>query len=200
MANNTMFRRRGDQLENAIYEVAYRLLTTEGFNAINFARIAREAKTSRSVIYRHWDTAFDLVFETVHNRFQELEDESQKTSFDKGNLRDNLLLIGQMFIKQLNSFPLEFNRMVLYEMQNSPKRIKEMLAEARKSHLQIMDHILLIAIEKKEIAKMPIVETKLALFQLIRHAIILENEPVSDKKLEALVDFIVLPAILRGAE
>ncbi|WP_034328235.1 TetR/AcrR family transcriptional regulator [Alkaliphilus transvaalensis] len=199
MANNTM-RRRGDQLQSAIYEVTYRLLTTEGFNAINFARIAREAKTSRSVIYRHWDTAFDLVFETVHNRFQELEGESQKISFDKGNLRDNLILIGQMFIKQLNSFPLEFNRMVLYEMQNSPKRIKEMLAEARKSHLQIIDDILLIAIEKKEITKMPIVETKLALFQLIRHAIILENEPISTKKLEVLVDFIVLPAILKGAE
>ncbi|ABR50047.1 hypothetical protein Amet_3959 [Alkaliphilus metalliredigens QYMF] len=98
------------------------------------------------------------------------------------------------------SFPLEFNRMVLYEMQNSPKRIKEMLAEARKSQLQIIDHILLIAIEKKEITKMPIVETKLALFQLLRHAIVLENEPVSAKKLETIVDFIVLPAILEGTE
>ncbi|MTI56254.1 TetR/AcrR family transcriptional regulator [Geosporobacter ferrireducens] len=200
MANNTIFRRRGDQLQSAIYEVTYRLLTTEGFNSINFARIAREAKTSRSVIYRYWETTFDLVFDTVHNRFQELEDESQKTIFDKGNLRDNLLLIGQMFMKKLNSFPMEFNRMVLYEMQNCPKRIKEMLTDARKSNLQMIDHILLIAIEKKEITKMPIEETKLALFQLIRHAIILENEPVSTKKLEALVDYIVLPAILRGAE
>lgn len=196
MHKNKQERRRGDELLDAIYEVTYQILETEGYQEINFARIAREAKTSRSVLYRYWDTTFDLVFDAVHNKRKPDKIMIDKLDFDYGNLKSNLMFIGEDFILSLESFPKEFYRVMLLEMMQNQKRSKEILSEITNFHNELIDYVLQLAIEQKEITKWPPEETKLSLFQLIRYVFIVENEIVSKQKLESIIDYVVLPAIL----
>ena len=82
MEEKKVQRRRGDRLDAEIFRVTYRLLETEGYQAVTFARIAREAQTSRSVLYRHWDTPFDLVLDAVHDRNHSVEFDMHELDFD----------------------------------------------------------------------------------------------------------------------
>ncbi|MCF7523562.1 TetR/AcrR family transcriptional regulator [Levilactobacillus brevis] len=58
-------RRRGDELESAIYQVTYQLLTTNNGTALTFSQVAKAAHTSRTVLYRYWESPFDLVLATL---------------------------------------------------------------------------------------------------------------------------------------
>ncbi|WP_233262389.1 TetR family transcriptional regulator, partial [Lactiplantibacillus plantarum] len=58
-------RRRGNRLENAIYDTTYTLLSQYGLDQVTFSRVATAAATSRSVLYRYWDSTFDLIFHTI---------------------------------------------------------------------------------------------------------------------------------------
>ncbi len=198
MTESNKSRRRGDQLQNDIYAATYRLLETEGYSAINFARIAREANTSRSVVYRYWNTPFDLVFAAVRQRMQRSEGRFENLDFDKGSLRDNLVYVGQHFILESNNGPFRLFKMLFSEMINQQERERtgRMLAEATDSNIKIMDDVLQRAIQREEITKFPPKATKLILFEQIRYTFMLENGLVSHQKLEEIVDHVVLPAIL----
>lgn len=143
-------RRRGDKLQNDIYEATYRLLETEGYSAINFTRIAREANTSRSVVYRYWDTPFDLVFAAVRQRMQQAEARFENLDFDRGSLRDHLVYVGQHFILESNNGPFRLFKMLFSEMINQQERERtgQMLAEATESNIKIMDDVLQRAIQR----------------------------------------------------
>lgn len=191
-------RRRGDQLQNDIYAATYRLLETEGYSAINFARIAREANTSRSVVYRYWDTPFDLVFAAVQQRMQQSEEKFKNLDFDEGSLRDHLVSVGQHFILESDQGPFRLFKMLFSEMinQQERERTSQMLAEATASNIKIMDYVLQQAVQRGEITKLPPKATKLILFEQIRYTFLLENGWVSHQKLEEIVDHVALPAIL----
>ncbi|UYO07579.1 TetR/AcrR family transcriptional regulator [Paenibacillus sp. PSB04] len=198
MIESNKSRRRGDQLQNDIYAVTYRLLETEGYSAINFSRIAREANTSRSVVYRYWDTPFDLVFAAVQQRMQQSEEELNNLDFDRGSLRDSLVYVGQYFILESNNGPFRLFKMLFSEMINQQERERtgQMLAKATGANIKMMDYVLQRAVQRGEITKFPPKATKLILFEQIRYTFMLENGLVSDQKLEEIVDHVVLPAIL----
>ncbi|MGL4267808.1 MAG: TetR family transcriptional regulator, partial [Weissella cibaria] len=45
-------RKTGDDLTNVIFTVTRDIMAAEGYQAVTFARIARESGTSRTVLYR----------------------------------------------------------------------------------------------------------------------------------------------------
>ena len=61
----TQSRRRGSELKEAIYKAAINILENEGYEKVTFQNVAKEAKTTRSVLYRYWNDVFDLIFEAV---------------------------------------------------------------------------------------------------------------------------------------
>ena len=68
----TETRRRGDDLENTIYAATLKILARDGYEKTTFAQIAREAKTSRTVLYRRWDTIFELVHDAIEHDVPEM--------------------------------------------------------------------------------------------------------------------------------
>ena len=62
-------RKRGDALVESIYNAAVRLIPHVGYANLTFQQIAKEAKTSRSVLYRRWANMFDILMEIVDYRF-----------------------------------------------------------------------------------------------------------------------------------
>ena len=60
-------RRRGSELKEAIYKAAINILENEGYEKVTFQNVAKEAKTTRSVLYRYWYDVFDLIFHKILN-------------------------------------------------------------------------------------------------------------------------------------
>ena len=112
MSENKKNRRRGDELQQDIFDSTYEIFKNEGYQAITFTRVASAANTSRSVIYRYWDTPFDLVFDTVHSKIKTDGDMNNLDQVDGIDLRDNLFLIGKSFTKGFDGVLVEFNKLM----------------------------------------------------------------------------------------
>lgn len=52
---------RADRSHTAALEVARRILVEEGWDALTYARIARQSGLHRATIYRHWPTLTELL-------------------------------------------------------------------------------------------------------------------------------------------
>ena len=189
-------RRRGDDLETAIYQAAYALLQHNHYQTITFSKIATAAHTSRSVLYRHWDTPFELLFSAMHYHLETTNVELNDTTFDDGNLRANLIHTGVQFITSLTSILPEFNQMMVAEMTNHSSRTRNILQNMQQGNLAIIDRILNLAIATGEIQQLPPQTTRLTLFQIIRYDFIIEANTPDTTAITAIVDDVILPAIL----
>lgn len=192
----TINRRRGDDLEDAIYQAAYALLQHENYQAITFSKIAAAAHTSRSVLYRHWDTPFELLFSAMHHHLKSANIQLTDTNFDDGNLRANLIHTGRQFMNFLASMLPEFNHMMLAEMTSQTAMIQKILHEMQQGNLAIIDRVLTLAIATGELQQLPPRPTLLALFQIIRYTFIVEAHTLDTTEIIAIVDKVVLPAVL----
>lgn len=193
----TINRRRGDNLESAVYQAAYALLQHENYQTITFSKIAAAAHTSRSVLYRHWDTPFELLFAAMHHHLKSADIQLTDTDFDDGNLRANLIHTGRQFMTFLASMLPEFNHMMLAEMTSHTPMIQKILQEMQQGNLAIIDRVLKLAITTGELQQMPPRTTRLALFQIIRYTFIIESHTLDATAITAIVDDVVLPAVLK---
>ena len=101
-------RRRGEELENAILEAAWDLLTEGGLANLTFEAVAVRAHTSRSVVYRRWRTREELAAAAISWQFANHPSEVPDTGTLRGDLLAlmtigvgaDLLTIGTMFLRE----------------------------------------------------------------------------------------------------
>ncbi|MEN2667346.1 TetR/AcrR family transcriptional regulator [Listeria aquatica] len=91
MANKT--RRRGEELKIALYEATFKIIQTDGIHAVTFGKIAKEAETSSSVLYRYWESPFDLMFDTIKYLLNKEESSQKVFIFNQGSLREDLIYV-----------------------------------------------------------------------------------------------------------
>src|SRR3954452_17538937 len=58
-------RRRDATIDTRVLEVASRLLSERGFDALSLSQIAEEAGTTRQAVYRRWPTKQSLVADAI---------------------------------------------------------------------------------------------------------------------------------------
>ncbi|MCX4096405.1 TetR/AcrR family transcriptional regulator [Nocardia sp. alder85J] len=61
-------RRRGNDLEDAVYEAALDELAEVGYERLTMDRIAKRARTGKTSVYRRWPTRADLVLDALRHR------------------------------------------------------------------------------------------------------------------------------------
>ncbi|WQH18808.1 helix-turn-helix domain-containing protein [Lactiplantibacillus plantarum] len=64
----TKTRRRGAELENAIYQAARDILNQDGLEQLTFANVAEQAGTSKPVIYRRWRSPLELAIAAIQDQ------------------------------------------------------------------------------------------------------------------------------------
>ncbi|VDG17771.1 hypothetical protein [Lactobacillus brevis] [Lactiplantibacillus mudanjiangensis] len=189
-------RRRGDDLEQAIYNAAYELLSTHRYQEVTLSKIAAAANTSRSVLYRHWDNAFEIMFAAMHNHLRQTNATLPNFEFDKGNLRANVIYTGVQFNQIRNSMLPEFQHMMIAEMHNHPKAIHKLLIDMTTGNLAMMAYVIKLAQRTGELTHQPSDNAQLALFQLIRYRFMVEDQSLTTDDITQLVDDVVMPALL----
>lgn len=82
----TASRRRGAELDQAIYDAVFDELAGHGYTGITFEGVARRAATSKPVLYRRWSTKLQMVVAALTSISEE-----EIVAVDAGSLRGDLV-------------------------------------------------------------------------------------------------------------
>ena len=66
----TKTRRRGAELEAAIYQATRDILSQDGLTQLTFANVAELAGTSKPVIYRRWNSPLELALMAIQDKIK----------------------------------------------------------------------------------------------------------------------------------
>ncbi len=79
-------RRRGQQLENAIFDAVLGELAEVGYGRLTMEGVAARARTGKGALYRRWPAKEALVLDALHGRLPLLDEQA-----DTGTVRGDLV-------------------------------------------------------------------------------------------------------------
>jgi len=194
MSSEIATRKRGDRLLESIYHATIEIIRDEGYSNLTFLRIARVARTGRTVLYRRWATPFDLVREImVYKSAQALGGDLIDLIKDTGSLRGDLLYLMKLHEKIYTSVGPEIMNVMLFEQSQNNARIPAIKDDIGLRNVALMEKIIGFAKARGETVK-PLSEVALTLpFDLIRINLLWGKQAPNGTALEHLVDEIVMP-------
>lgn len=190
-------RKRGDALNESIYNATIDIIREDGYANLTFQKIAQAAKTSRTVMYRRWETTFDLIreiiiYKTANALGGELIDKIQSA----GNLRGDLLQLLTLYQRIYTEVGPEIMNAFLFEMGQNNEKIPGIEVNAINSNILTMRKLLESAKARGEKIKEVSDATLTLPFDLIRIENFLHQEGTDANRLELLVDEILLPVFI----
>jgi AcrR family transcriptional regulator len=193
----TNTRRRGDTLTEDIYKATIELIKKVGYTNLTFQQIAQAAKTSRTVLYRRWKTTFELIYDImVYKMKNTLGGELIDRIKDTGSLRGDLLQLLTLYQSVYIEVEHEIMNAILFELGQSNDKMSELEMNATNKNIFVMRKLLEFAKKRGEVIKEVSDETLTLPFDLIRMENILRQDGIDEKRLEVLVDEILLPVFL----
>ena len=193
-------RRRGAELESAIYEVVRKIVDKEGVEGLTFQKVAELAGTSKSVIYRRWETPLELAISAFQARIKlENNGSVDKLVLTGKNLQDDLFQLMDRFLISIDALGEPFLRSVLVEIGTQPNATVLQLME-RKSEIDLraINRILDRARARGEQVKANISnDVKLLPFEWLRYKMFLRKN-ISTDMIETLINEILLPVYLES--
>ncbi len=193
-------RRRGDTLTESIYQAVEDIIRVEGYTNLTFQKVAQAAQTSRTVLYRRWETPLDLLHDIVVEKLlHALGGDFIDMIEDTGSLRGDLLHMLTLYQRYYTEVGPEIMNAMLFEMsQNSPAMVA-IGQNAVKKNIEATRKTLDFARARGEKLK-DVSEFALRLpFDLIRMQYLLHRTAIDARQLELLVDEILMPVFSETA-
>ncbi|WP_029144237.1 TetR/AcrR family transcriptional regulator [Microbacterium luticocti] len=185
-------RRRGKQLEDAILDAGWEQLIVDGYGGFTIDAVAERAGTSRSVIYRRWPDRWALLEASVAHGLRRDRVEVP----DTGSLRgDAIELLRRASASRGQLAPL-MSVLVGAYFSESGRTFAHLREQAFGGRGGGMDVILDRAVQRGEAdaARLtPRVRTVAA--DLMRHDMLMTFTPLPDEQITAIVDEILLPLV-----
>ena len=187
-------RRYGAQLESALLEAGWAELVEVGYARLTMESIALRAQTSEAVLYRRWANKDQLVVAAIdHHR-----DANPIRTPDTGSLRGDLLAELTAVSEALAGFfaiaaAAAFSGL-LADTGRTPAQVRDEMLAGRS--LPPVRTIYRRAHDRGEIDLDHIPATVLAMpFDLVRHDMLMELEPLRPERIRAIVDELFLPLV-----
>ena len=187
-------RRRGEELEAAILDAAYDIIQTTGYEGLTFQRVAKQAQTSRTVIYRRYETPVDLLHALVrYKTTQALGGRMIDLIRDQGSLRANLLAVVNIYQRFFDAVGSKLLGAVLIEFSRDHERFRTWSEQAYDINIKIMKKVEEYARRRGEINR-EFTEMQMSLpFDLLRIENIIRNGNITAAYLTRLVDEVLMP-------
>lgn len=184
-------RRRGPQLESALLDAAWDELAEVGYARLTMESVAARAHTGIAVLYRRWANKDELALAAIENygRVHPID------LPDTGTLRGDLLAVLTSFSKARAGFiaiaaTSAFSGL-LAESGLTPVQAREQLIGDQPSR---RDVIYQRAHDRGEIDLDRVPPAVLAMpFDLVRHDLLMNLEPLKRARIESIVDELFLP-------
>ena len=183
-------RRRGKVLEAAIFEAVLRELAETGYVNFSIERVAAGVGTSKPVIYRRWPTRARLVYAALRANQPALSFETP----DTGSVRGDIMLILRRISEMVDELSPEVIFGLIAELLHESD--SSLFAEVHERNAKIMMEILNRGVGRGEIAAEKLTPRLAALpFDLVRHQLVLLQQPLSAQDMEEIIDRIFLPLV-----
>src|SRR5262245_8328385 len=108
-------RRRGEQLETALLDAAWHVMSEVGYARMTMDAVADRAGTSRPVLHRRWPSRAELALATLIHRFPPDADVP-----DTGSLRSDLLAMLRQLLERFDTIYGETLAGLLAETARDP--------------------------------------------------------------------------------
>lgn len=188
-------RRRGDDLEEALLLAAWEEFKAVGFYDLTFDAVAQRAGTSRAVLYRRWPGKIELVAAAARYAISQERGPMPEPS---DSLRDDLLAwlrwANRSDVRTMIAATLHIGTYLAREGVTFGQVRQMLVPSGGRSTSTIIDQ----AIERGEVD--PAVATprvRSLTFDLFRHEVLLNAQPLSEEAIIEIVDEVVMPLLTR---
>jgi len=188
-------RRRGDDLEDALLLAAWQEFQAEGFDGFTVDAVAQRAGTSRAVLYRRWPGKAELVAAAVRHAIAK---DRGPTPEPTGTLRGDLIAwlrwANQTDVRTMISATTHVGAYLATQGMTFADARKMVVPNPGRSSASAID----AAVARGEIDPAHLTPrlTSLA-FDLFRHELVLNAQPLTDQAIVEIVDQIVVPLLTR---
>lgn len=178
-------RRRGEELERAIFDAVWAELAAVGYDGLTMEGVAARAQTGKQVLYRRWPNRLELVIAALRDRSGSILDHAP----DTGSLRgDATAILRHMADRQQELGTHGVRGMLMDAADLDPSEFNRTRG--------IWAAIIERAAKRGEIGPAPVPGPVTgAASELLRHRLLISAEPVGDDEIAVLVDDIFLPLI-----
>jgi AcrR family transcriptional regulator len=185
-------RRRGDELQAAIFEAALAELAEVGYGRLTMDQVARRAHTGKTSLYRRWPTRADLVAEAVRAQ-------GELGPFavpDSGDLRADLLALLRRLATGLGGQFGDVLRGLTGELDNLSPDFRVMREWAIGLRENYLVEFLQRAADRGQV-RSDAVNPRIATLgpALVVNHFLLQGAPIPDEVVVEIVDQVVLPLL-----
>jgi AcrR family transcriptional regulator len=182
-------RRRGKQLECALYDATLAELAAVGYGGLTMEGIAARARTGKAALYRRWSSKHDLVQAALHYALPPLPEPRPDRS-----ARENLLAVFTAHCDVLagkTAFP---SLVIMNQLLHEPE-LRAIFADAVVApRLQITESILQAGVATGEINAAALTPyTARVGPALINQQLLLTGAPPNKRQLAHIVDTVIAP-------
>ncbi|WP_051343254.1 TetR/AcrR family transcriptional regulator [Pseudonocardia spinosispora] len=184
-------RRRGEELNEAIYQATIDELAEVGWTDLTMDRIATRAKASKGSLYRRWPSRTELVIDAMRSR------QPSYPTPESGDLRTDLLTLLHTIAEHLEGPRGEAMRGLHAEVTRSPELMRTLRTELTDATQPPMMEVLRRGVVRQEVrpgALTPLV-AKVGP-SLIRQQFLAFGAPIDRQYIEDVVDQVVLPLVI----
>ncbi len=188
-------RRRGEQLELAIFDAVVKELADVGYDALTMEAIAARAHTGKAALYRRWSSKEDLVLDALHWMLPCLDDPP-----DTGSVRDDLVdLLGRMAATISSPTGCAVQN-IMGNLKCGPEMVQTVHAQVIQPRKQLLVDALRRGAERGEVRAEAVSQLVAEVGPaMIVQRFMTEGPPITIEHVEAIVDEIVLPMIRPAA-
>jgi len=186
-------RRRGAELEDAILDAGWSVLSEQGYAGFTYEAVAARAGTSRPVLYRRWPQREDLLLATLRRQWWS----RPVTVPDTGSLREDAIqLLRNSNVARVHMITL-LNVQLLDYFRETGTTISELREFIRGRDAPTgFDTIVARAVARGELSDTRRPKRVVNLpFDLFRHELLITQRAIPDDVIEEIVDDIWLPLV-----
>jgi AcrR family transcriptional regulator len=184
-------RRRGEQLNEAIYQACLDELREHGYANLTMDRVAARARTGKATLYRRWPSKVELVASTMHYTTP-----TYSAPPDTGNLRDELLTLLRTGAEDLAGPVGAAARGLIAEVVRHPELAEQLREPIADPLIPPTMEILRRAVVRGEVPatvlspRVASVANELSFLHFL-----LRGTPASQDELVEIVDTVILPML-----
>lgn len=179
--------------EIELLAVTLRLLQEHGYDRLTLDAVAATARASKATVYRRWPTKAELVLAAFIEGIRQVA-----VPPDTGTLRGDLLQLGELICQQARQHAGTI-RAVLVEVSRNAALNDVMQHQFVDQRKALIHHILRQAVDRGEIDEAAIISELWDLLPgyLIFRSII-PGRPPTRRTVQALVDDVIIPSLIRS--
>lgn len=179
--------------EIELLAVTLRLLQEHGYDRLTLDAVAATARASKATVHRRWPTKAELVLAAFIEGIRQVA-----VPPDTGTLRGDLLQLGELICQQARQHAGTI-RAVLVEVSRNAALNDVMQHQFVDQRKALIHHILRQAVDRGEIDEAAIISELWDLLPgyLIFRSII-PSRPPTRRTVQALVDDVIIPSLIRS--